>query len=363
MKTRLTRLRERGAGRNIRIQTAMTLAFTGTAAIALLLATLGLCWVLDAPVSAAAPALVGAALLLAVLAVVNFHIAGRITDPIRRLNRAIGELEVGKDVLEIEESGCRELRRLTHAVVSTVSTMRHLMDDIIVQEQQKRRLELDVLQSQINPHFLYNTLDSVIWMTEAGRYDEAIQMVTSLARLFRISLSRGENIISLADELEHARNYLNIQKIRFKNRFEAVIELEPGMESLQTLKLIVQPLLENSIYHGLSAAEDDGLICVRAYREGGDAVICVADNGMGIRPEKAASLLDDGPESGTAASSGIGLRNVHRRIRLTFGPPYGLTIESEPDEGTRVYIRLPALTKEEAAPYQLEGYNLTGKNS
>ena len=149
-----------------------------------------------------------------------------------------------------------------------VSTMRHLMDDIVRQEEQKRRSELEVLQSQINPHFLYNTLDSVIWMTESGQQEEAIQMVTSLARLFRISLSKGKSVIPLTGELEHARHYMNIQQIRFKNKFAAEIEAAPGTEGLYTLKLIIQPLLENAIYHGCASAEDDGLIRVTAYREG-----------------------------------------------------------------------------------------------
>ena len=235
-----------------------------------------------------------------------------------------------------------------------VSTMHHLMDDIVQQEAQKRRSELEVLQSQINPHFLYNTLDSVIWMTEAGRYDEAIQMVTSLARLFRISLSRGSSIIPLADELEHARHYMNIQQIRYKNRFTTEITAEPGTEGLYTLKLIVQPILENAIYHGMSAAEDEGVISVRAYRREDDLFIDVEDNGMGMRPEVAEQLLEEHRPAINTKGSGIGVRNVHQRIQLTFGRQYGLTIQSEPDEGTLVRIHLPALDEEESRPYRKE---------
>ena len=285
------------------------------------------------------------------MAFLNFLISARISDPIRRLERSVKELERDLDV-EIAEGGCYEVQRLSHAVRSMVSTLRHLMDDIIQQEGQKRRSELEVLQSQINPHFLYNTLDSVIWMTEAGQQAEAIQMVTSLARFFRISLSKGKNIIPLSDELEHARHYMNIQQIRYKNRFAAKIESGEGTEGLYTLKLIVQPLLENAIYHGMAGAEDDGEITVAARREGEDLVIDVSDNGVGIPPETAASLLDaDRPQVHTAGS-GTGVRNVHQRIRLTFGARYGLTILSEPDEGTLVRIRLPALTREEAARCQ-----------
>ena len=282
------------------------------------------------------------------MAFLNYLISARISDPIRRLERSIRELENGLAGVEIAEGGCYEVQRLSHAVASMVSTMRHLMDDIVRQEEQKRRSELEVLQSQINPHFLYNTLDSVIWMTESGQQKEAIQMVTSLARFFRISLSKGKSIIPLADELEHARHYMNIQQIRFKNKFSAEITAAPGTEELYTLKLILQPLLENAIYHGCASAEDDGVIRVTARREGEDLLIDVEDNGLGMRPELAASLLDEDRPEVRTQGSGIGVRNVHQRIRLTFGEGYGLTILSEPDEGTLVRVRLPALSREEA---------------
>ena len=282
------------------------------------------------------------------MAFLNFLISARISDPILRLERSIRELDKGLANVKIEEGGCYEVQRLSHAVASMVSTMRHLMDDIIRQEGEKRRSELEVLQSQINPHFLYNTLDSVIWMTESGQRQEAIQMVTSLARLFRISLSKGKSIIPLADELEHARHYMNIQQIRYKNKFTTEIEARPGTEGLYTLKLIIQPLLENAIYHGMASAEDDGLIRVTAYREGEDLLIDVEDNGLGMRPELAASLLDEDRPEVRTKGSGIGVRNVHQRVGLTFGEGYGLAIFSEPDEGTLVRIRLPALDREEA---------------
>ena len=304
------------------------------------------------------PLLFGLSLLLFsafLVAFLNFRISAYISDPIRRLEQSIKELEAGKENVEIEEAaGCYEVRRLSHSIRSMVSTMGHLMDDILEQERQKRRSELEVLQSQINPHFLYNTLDSVIWMTEAGRYDEAIQMVTSLARLFRIALSRGRSIIPLEDELEHALHYMTIQEIRFKKKFSTRITAHPGTEGLYTLKLIVQPILENAIYHGMAGAEDDGLITVDARREGDDLVIDVADNGVGMRPEVAASLLDENRPEMRTTGSGIGVRNVHRRIRLTFGEGYGLTMFSEPDEGTTVRLRLPALDKT-AAEQREEG--------
>ena len=290
------------------------------------------------------------------LVFVNLHLSERISVPIKTLERAVKELEAGREEVDIDVSGPYEIERLGHSIRSMVSTMRHLMDDIIEQEAQKRRSELDVLQSQINPHFLYNTLDSVVWMTENGRTDEAILMVTSLARFFRISLSRGSNIIPIADELEHARHYLTIQKMRYKNKFSAVIAAEDGVEGLYTIKLIVQPILENAIYHGMAYADGDGEITVRARGDGEDVVIEVADNGPGMPEETVERLLDQSYAAAPGTKgSGIGLRNVHQRIRLTFGEEYGLAIHSEPDAGTTVCIRLPVLEGPEAAAVRREG--------
>ena len=291
------------------------------------------------------------------LVFVNLRLSEWITAPVKKLDRAVKELEHGSTEVDFDVGGPGEMEHLSHSVRSMVSTMRHLMDDIIEQEEQKRRSELEVLQSQINPHFLYNTLDSVIWMTENGRTDDAVVMLTSLARFFRISLSRGSSIIPIRDELEHARHYLTIQKMRYKNKFSATITAEDGVESLCTIKLIVQPILENAIYHGMAYADGDGEITVRAFRDGGDVLIEVSDNGPGMPEEVVESILDpNGPAAAAGAKgSGIGFRNVHRRIRLTFGADYGLTIFSEPDDGTTVRIRLPALDEEAARRYRKEG--------
>ena len=281
------------------------------------------------------------------LVFVNLRLSEWITAPVKKLDRAVKELEAGREQVDFDVGGPYEVEHLSHSVRSMVSTLRHLMDDVVRQEQEKRRSELDVLQSQINPHFLYNTLDSVVWMTENGRTDEATVMLTALARFFRISLSRGSNIIPIADELEHARNYLTIQKMRYKNKFSATIEARDAVEKLYTIKLIVQPILENAIYHGMAYADGDGEITIVARRDGDDVVIDVTDNGPGMPEEVVEGLLDprERKSAPTKGGSGIGFRNVHQRIRLTFGEPYGLTIRSEPDAGTTVRIRLPAVTE------------------
>ena len=287
-----------------------------------------------------------ASVLLFLLVFVNGRLSAHIAEPIRRLEQAVRQTGRGGEMPQVPEEGCYEVRRLEHSIRSMVSTMRHLMDDVIQQEEDKRRSELEVLQSQINPHFLYNTLDSVIWLTESGRYEDSIRMVTALGRLFRISLSRGKRVIPLESELDHAGYYMTIQRIRYKNKFTFEIIRETDTAGLYCLKLIIQPLLENAIYHGMAAEDDDGRITVRLWREGEDIYIDVTDNGLGMPPEVAASLLDE-IRPLPAKGSGIGVRNVHRRIQLAYGPQYGLEFHSEPDEGTTARIHLPVLTQPE----------------
>jgi len=291
---------------------------------------------------------------------INLYLSERITAPLKALDRAVKALEAGVENVELDAHGPHEIEHLSHSIRSMVSTQRHLMDDIIRQEQQKRRSELDVLQSQINPHFLYNTLDSVVWMSENGRTDEAVVMVTALARFFRISLNQGNNIISIAAELEHAHHYLTIQQMRFKNRFTAAITMEDGIGDLYTLKLIVQPILENAIYHGMAYASGDGEILVHAFRRESSVFIDITDNGPGMPPQVVERLLahDDRrlpKKDGATDGAGIGLINVHRRIQLSFGQEYGLTIQSEPDAGTVVRLKLPALDAAQAERYRKEG--------
>lgn len=280
----------------------------------------------------------------------NIFISYIVTDPIRRLEDSITYLEqVPVDEGEIYIGGTPEIEHLGRTIQSMVNEMRKLTEEMVREQKEKRKSELDALQSQINPHFLYNTLDSVVWMIESERYKEAISMVTSLAQLFRISLSKGKNIISIHDEIVHAENYLKIQKVRFKNKFSSRIEIDPAIENYATIKLIVQPLIENAIYYGVQHMDDgDGEIIVRGYEKDGDIFIAVTDNGMGIPEDTLKTLLVDKARS-RGKGSGIGLWNVNQRISLYFKGNYGLMIDSELDEGTTVTIHLPKISIEDYA--------------
>lgn len=267
-----------------------------------------------------------------------------ITRPIRHLEEKMRLVEAGDLHVTISEEGFREIRSVSGAFNHMLWRIRLLMDQVVVEQETKRLHELNALQAQINPHFLYNTLDSIIWMMERGKNQQAVVMVSALARLFRISISKGRNEIPVHEELEHVRNYLIIQQMRFKDRFTFSIEMEEDVRSLRTLKLIVQPLVENAVNHAMDELAVAQLhILVRAFREDGGLRFLVQDDGVGIPEDKLASLLTT-----PAGQSGIGLKNVHERIMLTYGPRYGLQISSAEDEGTSVRILLPLLGEDKA---------------
>lgn len=283
---------------------------------------------------------------LTLLILINAHLSKTLTDPIHRLEESVAKLEESMEEA-IYVGGTVETRSLGLAVRRMVAQMRKLTRDIVREHEQKQKSELNALQSQINPHFLYNTLDTIVWMIENGRREDAARAVTALARFFRISLSKGRNIIPVRDELEHVRNYLLIQEMRYKNKFRYVLECDEAVGGLATIKLVIQPIVENAIYHSMDFMDGgDGLITIRAADEEGELRITVEDNGLGMPPDLVERLLSGPPkDEGRPSSrgSGVGLKNVQDRIRLYFGPQYGVTIDSEPDEGTRITLRLPAV--------------------
>ena len=238
-----------------------------------------------------------------------------------------------------------------------------LMEEIMRQQNERRKIELDALQSQINPHFLYNTLESITWMVEAQKNREAVIMISELAKLLRVSLSRGKTIIPIKDELQHSRSYMNIQLVRYKERFKIDFQIDEELYNYCIVKLVIQPILENAIYYGVGHMDedDDGRIVVSGEKKDNDIYISIEDNGMGMRKEVLENILTDNnkvPKHG----SGVGVINVHSRIKLMFGEGYGLTVYSEPDEGTKVVIHIPAIpyTKENAEKLEMQKYSQRG---
>ena len=281
-------------------------------------------------------------LFLFLLAMINAFISDKISNPIKSLDGSVREIESGNLDVEIVPSGSYEVEHLGKSIKNMLGRIKVLMSDLVAEHNAKRKSEFDTLQSQINPHFLYNTLDIIVWMIENENSDKAVNIVTALAKFFRISLSKGKNIITVKDEVEHVRNYLMIQNMRFKNRFEYSIDVDEKVLSYSSLKLMLQPLVENAIYHGMEFMDGDGEIDVKVFKEDDSLYFTITDNGLGMSEDMVETLLskDFVPSK---KGSGIGVKNVNERIKLYFGSEYGLKVESEPDEGTKITIHLPAV--------------------
>ena len=281
-------------------------------------------------------------LFLFLLAMINAFISDKISNPIKSLDGSVREIESGNLDVEIVPSGSYEVEHLGKSIKNMLGRIKVLMSDLVEEHNAKRKSEFDTLQSQINPHFLYNTLDIIVWMIENENSDKAVSIVTALAKFFRISLSKGKNIITVKDEVEHVRNYLMIQNMRFKNRFEYSIDVDEEVLSYSSLKLMLQPLVENAIYHGMEFMDGDGEIDVKVFKEDDSLYFTITDNGLGMSEDMVEALLskDFVPSK---KGSGIGVKNVNERIKLYFGNEYGLKVESEPDEGTKITIHLPAV--------------------
>ncbi|MDE7051864.1 MAG: sensor histidine kinase [Lachnospiraceae bacterium] len=291
-------------------------------------------------------------LMAMMLEVINRVVAVRISSPILKLNESVMEYEAGKKP-EIYIGGSLEIRHLGFSIQRSYEQIDTLMHKIILEQTERRKSELDALQSQINPHFLYNALDSITWMIEGERNDDAVFMVSELAKLFRISLSKGRTIISIKDELQHAKSYMNIQKIRYKNSFLVTFDIEPEVYSYCIVKLVLQPILENAVNYGINSMDDCGEIKITARQKDGKVIISVADNGAGMSEEEVRFLLSDS-NNVHKHGSGVGLVNVNNRIQILFGSGYGLSVESEPDEGTTVHICVPAVPYTEENSKKLE---------
>ena len=281
-------------------------------------------------------------LIIFIVVLINSYISFRVTDPIRELEKSVKKLEEGNLDADIYMGGSYEIQHLGKSVQDMKYRIKGLMQDIVTEHEEKRKSEFNSLQAQINPHFLYNTLDIIVWQIENEKQSEAVHTVTALARFFRLSLGKGKNIVTVKAEIEHVKNYLMIQHMRFKNKFDYEFDVENDVLELSSLKLMLQPLVENAIYHGMEFMDGDGLITIKAWREDNELYLSVADNGLGMTEDKVNLILAGRSNSGNGRGSGIGVKNVNERIKLYFGEGYGLKIDSEPDVGTTITIHLPA---------------------
>lgn len=287
-------------------------------------------------------------IVLAVCLVLSLGFALFLSDnisyPIRKLARSMATVQDGNFDVNLSYKRNDEFSFLISAYNKMVGQIKELIDKLYVIELNKKEAELKSLQAQINPHFLYNTLDSVNWLALKHNVPDISTMVTSLSDFFRYSLSKGRNVISLRDERNQVQCYLEIQKIRFKDKLDYSIEFPEEILEYQTVKLILQPIVENAIVHGIEKRRGKGMIAITAALAEDCVEIRISDNGIGTDISELNSLL-----SGKADNTkSYGIRNVHERIRNAFGEPFGLAFSSNDPVGVTVTIKIPAIKKSEA---------------
>lgn len=264
--------------------------------------------------------------------------------PVKQLARAMGEFEGNTENFTFRSvSGTSEIMSLSESFEHMATRIQKLMEQVRQEEISLRKTELKALQAQINPHFLYNTLDAIAWLCEEERNQDAVEMVNALAKLFRISISRGHELITIEKEMQHAESYLKIQKFRYKNQFTYHFDVDQECLPYLCNKITLQPIIENAIYHGLDRMVDEGTIRIGIHQQGDNIVFTVEDNGVGMTKEQCEEIIHE--EAGDR--TGIGIKNVNDRIKIYFGNEYGLTITSELDEGTCVTICMPKVTENE----------------
>ena len=265
-------------------------------------------------------------------------LARAIRAPIGQLEHFAGLLAAGDLRARAPQTRVAELSNLTESFNVMAGRLEELMEQSRREQENLKKSELRALQAQINPHFLYNTLDAIVWLAESGSTDEVVHITRALSDFFRISLSQGRDWIEVAEELKHLRGYLTIQKVRYRDILDYEIDVPPEAQEGRVPKLLLQPLVENAIYHGIKFRRRGGKVRVVGRREGGELHFAVIDNGPGMTEERLLEVIDGLGEEDTSA--GYGLSNVDRRIRLYYGIKQGLRIHSD-SEGTRVEFTLP----------------------
>ena len=281
------------------------------------------------------------AIILVIVALLFSRFMARsITLPIQKLRDSMKKVQEGDfSVSDVVVDSKNEIGSLTKSFDVMTHRIHELMEQNVHEQEENRKSELKALQSQINPHFLYNTLDSIIWMAEGKKNEEVVLMTASLARLLRQSISNEDEVVPIANEVEYARGYLTIQKMRYKDKLEFQIEVDSSILYIPLIKLVLQPIIENAIYHGLKYKESKGLLIVKGFMKDGNAVLQVIDDGVGMDEETLAHIYDK--HKVNYHSNGVGVYNVQKRLKLYYGEDYGITYTSELGKGTTATITIP----------------------
>lgn len=281
-----------------------------------------------------------AAVVLTCVIIISHLISRGITRPIERLGNSMSMVQEGDfDKANVEITTDNEIGSLSKSFNVMTEKIHTLMDQNIYEQKQKRKSELKALQAQINPHFLYNTLDSIIWMSEAGRNEEVVVMTSALARLFRQSISNEKEQIPISQEIDYVRSYLTIQKMRYKDKLDYHINVDPSIINIQIIKFALQPLVENAIYHGLKYKDTKGNLWIHGFIKDDKVHIQIVDDGVGMDTEALAHVFDE--RKTNYKSNGVGVTNVQKRLKLYYGSDYGITYQSRAGKGTTATVKVP----------------------
>lgn len=272
---------------------------------------------------------------------VSLSISRSISSPVKELNRVTNQVAKGDLSVRANISVSDEIGELGESMNIMIDKINELLDQVTSEQIRLRKAEFELLQSQINPHFLYNTLDTIVWLAEAGDQKMVVSMVENLSDFFRISLSKGKEIISLKDEIQHVRSYLEIQSVRYRDILTYEIDINEELENLMIPKITLQPIVENALYHGIKNKRGMGKIVIRANRKDNNLLVTVSDNGIGMDEAQLSQLQDSINSPTEEKKGGFGLYNVNERIKLTFGDKAGIKVDSVYKEGTTVEISLP----------------------
>ncbi|MDE7269788.1 MAG: sensor histidine kinase [Acetatifactor sp.] len=280
--------------------------------------------------------------ILLLTVVLFYQVPLSISGPIRKLSEVTNQVAKGDFNVRFDVRSSAEVSMLSDSLNLMIDKINELLEQVTREQTRLRRAEFELLQSQINPHFLYNTLDAIVWLAEAGEQKKVVSMVGSLSEFFRTSLNQGKDIVSLREELQHVRSYLEIQQVRYQDILQYEIHMPEELYDYSIPKITIQPLVENALYHGIKNRRGLGRIVISGERNKDMLVIRITDNGIGIRSERLQQIRDGIQNKVPTENNIYGLYNVNERIRLNFGGRYGISIESDYGEGTEVKILLPA---------------------
>lgn len=290
--------------------------------------------------------------LIIVVAVSAVMIVSGIIQPISQLNQATEKIAQGDFNARAQADSEDEVAELAVSFNKMAGSMQSLIDKVKEDERKMRKADLRLLQEQIQPHFLYNTLDTIVWLIESNEPDEAVTMVVTLSDFFREILSKGKEFISIKEEEKHISSYLQIQEMRYRDILEYDIQLDQVIYKYQILKLTLQPVVENALYHGIKYKRAKGCIHIHGEKEGDIIRLTVRDDGVGMDEEELEQLRQQIEKPCQETEKGFGLANVNERIHMYFGPEYGMKIQSQKGKGTTVEIVIPAILE---APVEKTG--------